>query len=258
MKKLGTAKNATRERADCMPSQTAQGIVLRTANYRDHDRMMTLLSPEHGRIEVLSRGCRRPKSPLMPASEVFVRGEFVLFHNSDRYTLTSCTIADPYYSLRLDHYRLTCASYLLGLALAAAQPGEDAKELYDLLLQGLQQLAHGDGEAPLDVVTTFLLVYAELIGYKPRMNHCAHCRAVLDTGSGALLDVQAGGLVCDPCGGSAYRLTGAQVAWMRRVMREGLAEATQKNTGASDLFIILRRYVESRLETSIKVSRLLP
>ena len=62
-----------------MPAVTTPGIVLRYANYRDHDRMLTLLSPRLGRVDLLSRGCRRPKSPLMPASELFVSGEFVLF-----------------------------------------------------------------------------------------------------------------------------------------------------------------------------------
>lgn len=38
-------------------------IVLRYANYRDYDRMLTLLSPTRGKLEVLSRGCRRPNPP---------------------------------------------------------------------------------------------------------------------------------------------------------------------------------------------------
>lgn len=239
-----------------MASETMEGIVLRFANYRDHDRMLTILSPEYGRVEALSRGCRRPKSQLLPASDLFVRGEFVLYHAADRYILTSCAIADSYYSLRLDHYRLTCASYLLGLCLAAAQPGESMEDLYALLLEGLRRLAYHTQEPPLGVVSAFLLLYAQLIGYKPRMNHCAHCRAVLDTSQMGLLDVQAGGLVCPKCGGSAYRLTAEHVRWMRDTMQTGLAG--EQKTDASDLFVILRRYVESRLETSIKVSRLLP
>ena len=77
-----------------MPSITTQGIVLRYANYREHDRMLTILSPDYGRIDALSRGCRRPKSPLMPVSELFVSGEFVLYQSHDHFTLTSCALAD--------------------------------------------------------------------------------------------------------------------------------------------------------------------
>ena len=80
-----------------MPSVTTQGIVLRYANYREHDRMLTILSPDYGRIDALSRGCRRPKSPLMPVSELFVSGEFVLYQSHDHFTLTSCALADSFY-----------------------------------------------------------------------------------------------------------------------------------------------------------------
>ena len=37
-------------------------IVLRYANYRDNDRMLTLFSPTKGRIEALARGCRKPRA----------------------------------------------------------------------------------------------------------------------------------------------------------------------------------------------------
>ena len=114
-----------------MPSITTQGIVLRYANYRDHDRMLTILSPNYGRLDVLSRGCRRPKSALMPASELFVHGEFVLYQQNDHATLSSCTLTDTFYPLRLDPYRLTCASYLTALCAAAVQPGADPGHLSD-------------------------------------------------------------------------------------------------------------------------------
>ena len=62
-----------------MPTLTTQAIVLRHADYREHDRMLTLLSPAYGRIEALCRGCKRPQSPLLSASEWFALGEYVLF-----------------------------------------------------------------------------------------------------------------------------------------------------------------------------------
>ena len=240
-----------------MPSVTMQGVVLRFANYRDHDRMLTLFSPEHGRVDALSRGCRRPKSPMLPAGELFVHGEFVLFQSGDRYTVTSCAIEDTFYPLRLDHDRLTCASYLLGLCLAAVQPGESARGLYRLLLQGLYHLSYCEKEAPLSVLAAFTLLFADEIGYKPRLNHCVTCRATLKEGEGALFDMAAGGVVC--CDTRAgYRLRGDQVQWMRDTLKEGLTEAGQQKTDATDMNVLLRRYVESRLETPIKAGRLLP
>lgn len=240
-----------------MPAITTPGIVLRYANYRDHDRMLTLLSPRLGRVDLLSRGCRRPKSPLMPASELFVSGEFVLFEKNERAVLTSCALQDTFYPLRLDPYRLTCASYMAGLCAAAVQPGQAAEDLYALLLKGLYYLAYDDEADALETTTAFLLLFADALGYRPRLSRCAHCRTPLDVSEGGRMDIAAGGLCCPACASRAtFPVTRDQIAWMSQTLRRGLVP--QKNTGAGMLFDMLRRYVESRLETPIKAGRLLP
>ncbi|MBQ7867613.1 MAG: DNA repair protein RecO [Clostridia bacterium] len=240
-----------------MPAITTRGIVLRYANYRDHDRMLTLLTPGYGRVDVLSRGCRRPKSALMPASELFVTGEFVVFMQNEHATLTSCTLDDTFYPLRLDPYRLTCASYMTALCAAAVQPGENAASLYALLLKGLYYLAYDNDADALETTTAFLLLFADVNGYRPRLSRCAHCRTPLDLTNGAPFDVAAGGLCCPDCASRAtYCMTLDAIKWMSETIRNGLTP--QKNTGAGTLFDVLRRYVESRLETPIKVSKLLP
>ena len=238
-----------------MPSETVQAIVLRYANYRDHDRMLTLLSPSEGRMDVLARGCRRPKSPLLAGSELFVHGEFVLFHTGDRYTLSSCTIMDSFYGLRLDPYRLTCASYLLELAQAVAQPNQEVGGLFALLLEGLYHLTYCAPELPLAVVSSFLLLYANEIGYRPRLNHCVHCGKLLPLQEGARMDIEAGGLCCPQCAQiKQYPLDAKQVFWMRNFhkMKDGI------NNDAADLFVMLRRYVEGKIDTPIKAGKFLP
>jgi len=241
-----------------MPSQTLHGIVLRYANYRDHDRMLTLLTPEQGKVDALLRGCRRPKSPMLPVGELFVHGEFVLYRSGERYTVTSCAIADAFYPLRMDTDRLVCATYLLGLCQAAAQPAQPAGDLYDLLLRGVFRLAYCTNEEPHDVTAAFLLMFANTIGYRPRLEHCVHCGVSLDTVCGALLDIPAGGLVCDRCAaGSACRLRPDQLAWVRRILQEGFPE-TGCATEAAGMLPVWRRYVESRLETTIKAGKFLP
>ena len=239
-----------------MPSETMQAIVLRNANYRDFDRMVTLFSPTMGRVDALARGCRRPKSPLLPASELFTHGEFVLFRKGEQFTLSACEITDAFYPLRLDNDRLSCGAYLLELTGAAVQPDQPAVELYAALLQGLYRLSYTDA-SPLSVVCSFLLLFASLCGYKPRLNHCALCRKALDTTQGAYLSPQAGGLLCAECSPTGEaRMTREQILWMRRTLAEGMTDEQQK-TDASAAFPFLRRYVESRLDREIKSSRFL-
>lgn len=240
-----------------MPSITTPGVVLRFSNYRDHDRMLTILSPIYGRIDLLSRGCRKPKSALMPASELFVHGEFVIYQSNDRHTLSSCSITDTFYPLRLEPYRLICASYMASLCSAAVQPGEASEELYALLLRGLYYLSYDEETDALGLTTAFLLLFADATGYRPRLSRCAHCRTPLDLSRGGRMDIAAGGLCCPSCTSrAAYPVSLEQIKWMSETIREGL-QAT-KNTEARTMFEMLRRYVESRLEMNIKVSKFLP
>lgn len=240
-----------------MATLTTRGIVLRFANYRDHDRMLSILSPDYGLIDAQSRGCRRPKSPLMPASELFVYGEFVLYRSNDRFTLTSCQIDDTFYPLRLEHYKLTCASYMAALCHAGAQPGQEARQLFELLLRGLYLLGYSRQSDTLTLTTAFLLQFADRTGYRPRMRRCAHCRTPLPEEGPWRFDIAAGGFCCGNCASRAtWPVTMEEYIWMCRVIKNPLAE--MEDTGEKRLFDMLRRYVESRLETPIKVSRLLP
>jgi DNA repair protein RecO (recombination protein O) len=240
-----------------MPSETLQAIVLRVANYRDRDRMLTLLTPDKGRVDVLSRGCRRPKSCLMSASENFVQGEFVVFRNQDRYTLTSCNIGESFYPVRLDAYRMTCGAYMLQLAQAAAHPEQEAEALYELITESLRHLCYREDEQALTIVNTFLLLFAAVNGYRPRLSHCVHCQKEIAPNQGAGFDIIEGGICCRTCAPAALmRLSAAQLQWMRAVLQTGLD--TPAVSEDKTLFEVLRRYVESRLDATIKSSRFLP
>ena len=235
-----------------MPAVTVSAIVLRSVNYRDNDRMLTLLTPNQGRMEVLSRGCRRPKSPLMSASEVFCTGEYVLFAQHERNILTTCTLHDSFYPLRLDYGLLSCAAYLLNLCEAAAQPNEESGPLFWLLLKSLHRLAYGQ-EDRRGLVSGFLLHYASVLGYKPRLKHCVHCGRRLEEEEPVFFDCEAGGLACMKCPKTAngLPLSQRQAVWLSKVLQEG-PEAAALYAGGDAPFESLQCYVESRMERPIK------
>ena len=235
-----------------MPSVTTQGIVLRHADYREHDRMLTLLSPSMGRVEALCRGCKRPQSPLLAASEWFALGEYVLYAGKGHMTVTACDLTESFFPLRTDYEKLTYATYLLSIAEAAAQPGERAVELFTLLARSLSRLAYTEKD-PQAVCAAFLLHFSAVSGYRPRLSHCVHCGKALGEGDVRLFDVENGGLVCPACGqalGGARRVMQAQVDWMRDVLARGIDQTDRPAADAPAA--LLSQYVESRLEKPIK------
>jgi len=232
-------------------------IVLRYANYRDNDRMLTLLSPTRGRIEALARGCRKPRSPLLNASELFALGDFEVYERGGRLTVISANLIETFYPLRADYDRLACGTYLLNLAEAVAQPGENAQELFMLLLHTLSRLTFSDQEwKPL--LAGFLLHYAACSGFKPRLVHCVQCGRRLTDTEQVYFDLEEGGLCCHDChthGQTA--VAAAQARWMREALQSGSAGWVNRPDSYAP-FTLLRAFVEQRLDRPLRSASLLP
>ena len=237
-----------------MPSITTQAIVMRYTNYKEHDRILTLFSPEYGQIDVLSRGCRKPKNKLLPASELFVTGEFVLNLSKEHYYLTSALIEDTFYPLRLDAYKLTCASYIVSLTNYTLLPCKSASKLYALLLTALYKLSY-DNKKSLELTNEFLLLFICIVGYRPQLSTCLKCNAEITTNY--FFNVNLGGIICDSCHALAdIPLTKKEYDWLRSVLVNGFDnENIVDNTL---IFKLLRTYIETKLDVIIKAGKFLP
>ena len=236
-----------------MPSIVTQAIVLRHADYREHDRMLTLLSPGMGRLEAVCRGCKRPQSPLLAASEWFTLGEYVLYAGKGRMNVSSCNVTESFFPLRTDYDRLKYATYALAVAEAAAQPGERAVELFTLLARTLSRLAYTEKD-PQAVTAAFLLHFSAVSGYRPRLSHCVRCGRPVADDEIRLMDIENGGLLCASCGSSllpsARPLTPAQAQWMRDVLARGIDKTDQPEENAPGA--LLGAYVETRMEKPLR------
>jgi len=194
-----------------MPTIHTPALVIRRADYSDYDRMVTLFSPEYGRIDAIARGCRRPKSPLVNAVEPFTSGEFQLYTHKDRFTLEQCQITESFFDLRSDYDRLCHGVYWLKLLDIAILPDTPAPDLFMTTLRALAHLNYG--EMPAEMITmAYEMHFMALNGYAPQMNACVRCGRPLD--GEARFDASLGGAVCLQCPSSALRISNGA----RRIM----------------------------------------
>ena len=233
-----------------MPTITTAAILLRYANYKEFDRMVTLFSPSLGQLNVLARGCRRPKSPLLNACELFTTGEYVLYQSKDRYMMTSATIHESFYPLRLDYPAFTQGVYLLSLTDAAIQPAQPSPDLFRLLIKTLHPLAHGQVDAA-TILSLFLFHYAQLLGYKPRLNHCVSCGKVIDPSTPLFFDIVAGGVLCNQHQKS-LSITKEAYQWLKKAVVTGPQNVDQMPSPPP--LRLLKNYVEYRLDHPLKAS----
>ncbi len=246
-----------------MPQITTNAIVVRRADYRENDRMITLFSPTLGRIDALCRGCRRQKSPLMAASEIFCTGEYVLYQSREHTTVVSCTVSDTYYALRSDYERLSHGMYCLELCAAAIQPGQENERLFLLLLRSLAHLCYGDVQ-PRRVTAVFLMGMTSLLGFRPQVGRCARCGAPILQSRGleetliASFSPEHGGVLCPGCSaGERCRLREKDVLYLQDIMKQGLKSLDSDANCPDDLFAALRALAEGRLDMPIRSGKML-
>ena len=177
---------------------TTQGIVLRETNYKEADKILTVLTRDWGKRTVKARGCRRKNSKLTAASQLLVYSELTLSERGEFTTLTEADPLEQFWPVRQDLETLALASYFAEVAEASAQEGETCPELLSLLLNCLYALDTLKKPRAL-VKAVFELRLLCLTGYEPLLDACAVCGAPEPLR--ARLHLSQGVLCCAACRG---------------------------------------------------------
>jgi DNA repair protein RecO (recombination protein O) len=147
-----------------------KGILLRRTNYGEADKIIQLLTPDHGRVSVMAKGVRRGKSKLAGGLELFAECDVTLLKGKGEiYTLTSARI-ETFYQLILKDYDRVQLGYTCIKEIARATETTDESEFYELLRQSFLFLNELD--IPIQLTETwFRLQLAALLGSALNVTH---------------------------------------------------------------------------------------
>ena len=149
-------------------------LVLRVTDYKDHDALLTLLSPNHGKLTVKVRGLRRKNSPLVAPCQLLAYGEFTLFEYRGQYTVNEAHSIELFTSLRRDLAKLSLGTYFAQVSELISQEDLPNPELLSLLLNCLYALSKLNLPEHL-VKAVFELRVACIAGYTPDLFGCHIC-----------------------------------------------------------------------------------
>ncbi len=150
------------------------GIVLREIEYKDSDKLLTVLTQELGKRTFRARGVKSSRSRLKSACQLLAYSEFTVLETHDRYVITEAVTREMFPELRENIELLSLASYFVQLTDAVAQEGDEATELLSLLLNALYALAKLKRPQAL-VKAVFELRLACISGFLPDLRGCAVC-----------------------------------------------------------------------------------
>lgn len=151
-----------------------EGIVIRSIDYGESSKIITLCTKLHGKVGVFVRGAKKARSRHVAATQLFTYGEFVFFRGMGHLgTLNSCEILESNRLLREQLHLTAYASYVVELMDKALQDEEADGLMFEQLHAYLQAIAKGK-----DVqVTTHLfeMKLCQRIGVAPQLYVCVTC-----------------------------------------------------------------------------------
>ncbi len=151
-----------------------KGITLRTVDYKDSDKILTVFTLENGKISVSAHGIRKATAKMKAMAEPFCFAESVLVLKSGRYTLKEINVIDTFYPIRTDIVKYYAGMTALEFTNLVMQENLEAGEFFVLLVEFLKKLAYSTENA-LNLLIVFLSQAVGNEGFSIDFNRCGRC-----------------------------------------------------------------------------------
>ncbi len=178
-----------------------EAIVLRHQRHGEAGRLLTVFSPNYGKLRVLAKGVLRPTSHLAGHLEPLTRVALLLARTRGFDLVTQAQTLESHGEIRSTLWRVSTAFYAAELVERLSQDDVESYPIYRLLQRFLAWLE--EAREPDIPIRFFELQLLGITGYRPELHCCAECRTalqpVLNGFSGP-----AGGCLCPPCAQQAH------------------------------------------------------
>lgn len=174
----------------------AEGIVIRSMDYGEGNKIITLCTKESGKVGVLVRGAKKVKSRHAALTQPFTYGEYVFFRNTGLGTLNAGEIIESHHELREDLIKAAYASYACELLDRVLQDEETGAFWFHQLKACLTSLQ--EDKDPQIIINLYEMKILQAAGYGPELDVCISCNQPRND-EDMLVSPRLGGVLCRYC-----------------------------------------------------------
>ena len=171
----------------------ATGVVLRTYKLGESDRIIVLLTEQHGKVRAVAKGVRKTKSKFGGRLEPMSHVQLLLHEGRDLDIVNQVDTVESLAPLMVDLDHMTRGMAVLEAVDQMAMDREPNPQLYRMLVGVLRTIAISD--SPL-VVPAFFWKLLSLEGVRPELDTCVRCG---DPEPLVAFDMDHGGVLCRTC-----------------------------------------------------------
>jgi DNA repair protein RecO (recombination protein O) len=180
-------------------------IVLSRFELGEADRVLTLLTPEIGKLKAIAKGIRRPTSRLGGSLEPFAELRVNLARGRTFDVVTGVSVGRAFLRMRDSLESAATAWYLAELAERSIEERTPAEPLYLLLRRAYELLEAG--MAPGRVARWYEMRLADELGVRPEVDRCTECDRMLEPEGRFRWVPPLGGILCERCPGPPHDRT---------------------------------------------------
>src|SRR3984885_7424626 len=229
-----------------------RAVVLRQHKLGEADRIVTLLTHDHGLVRAVAKGVRRTRSKFGARLEPFAHIDVQLHPGRNLDIVTQVVSLDAFATdIVSDYGRYTSACAMLETAeRLAGEERAPAPELHRLTVGALRAVA--DGSRPRELVLdAYLLRAMSITGWAPALTECARCAT---PGPHRAFHVAAGGSVCNYCRPAGATTPPLGVLDLMSALRDGDWEAaeTTPQSARSHVSGLVAAHLQWHLERQVR------
>lgn len=172
------------------------GVIIRSIDYGEGNKIVTLLTKEQGKISMVARGAKKLKSRFGSAVQLFTYGQYSMYRGSSSSlaSLNYAEIIDAHHKIREDLHLAAQASYLAELTDRMIPDQEGQPYLFEQLKASLEALE--DSKDAAVITSLFEMKILVLAGVQPELMQCVSCSG---EGPYPCFSTQLGGVLCERC-----------------------------------------------------------
>ncbi|MBP1904327.1 DNA repair protein RecO (recombination protein O) [Paenibacillus turicensis] len=231
-----------------------EGIVIRSMDYGEGNKIITICTETHGKVAILVRGARKIKSRHAALTQLFTYGQYTFYRQGDGLgTLNQGEILESHFSLRNDLYLAAYASYVCELLDRSLHDEEVGSFWFTQLKAALEALASGKDQQI--VMHLFEVKILQASGYAPSFEACVSCGSIEESYH---VSPRLGGRLCPRC---RHHDHGAMVVspqvlklliLFEKIDMRRLGNTSVKDTTKTELKAVMNAFMEVQLGLKLK------
>jgi len=232
-----------------------EAIIIKKTKLGEADSILTLYTPDLGKIQGFAKSLRKPKSKLAGHLELLTHSLVSLARGRNLDTIIGSQTINSFLPLKSDLALTSYALYTTELVNQFTADHIENRPLFRLLIEAMEQLCQtNDNEL---VLRYFELQLLNEVGYRPQLQQCVACRQPLQPTTN-LFCSGAGGMLCPDCRHSqplSYPISVNALKVLRLLQSNDYTTVSRLKMNrelSHELEAVLRGYIKYLLEREVK------